>query len=113
MTSNVTRSPSASVLEPEPWIAEKWSNTSSPPSWEMKPKPVRFVEPLHGASGPFAAHWFRGQAREMESSETTQVVVLVQDRALPPAQVTDYGRIIPLGRMGAQVNLAPVRARGF
>src|SRR5439155_6744976 len=39
VTSNSTVSPSARVLNPSPWMAEKCTNTSSPPSWEMKPKP--------------------------------------------------------------------------
>src|SRR4029079_387367 len=39
VTSNSTRSPSASVLKPSPWIAEKCTNTSSPLSCERNPKP--------------------------------------------------------------------------
>src|SRR5205814_6827755 len=50
VTSNSTPSPTARVLKASPWIAEKWTNTSSPPSWEMNPKPFaslnHFTVPL-------------------------------------------------------------------
>ena len=36
-TSNSTRWPSVRVLKPSIVIAEKWTNTSSPPSRSMKP----------------------------------------------------------------------------
>src|SRR5581483_8708075 len=39
VTSNSTRSPSTRLLKPCAWIALKCTNTSSPPSWVMKPKP--------------------------------------------------------------------------
>src|SRR5262249_17725348 len=39
LTSNSTAWPSASVLKPSICIAEKWTNTSSPPSCSMKPYP--------------------------------------------------------------------------
>src|SRR5215211_3419544 len=39
--SNSTRSPSASVLKPLPWMAEWWTKQSFwPPSGVMKPKPL-------------------------------------------------------------------------
>src|SRR5262249_41890471 len=38
--SNSTRSPSASDRKPSIWMAVWWTNTSSPPSCEMKPKPL-------------------------------------------------------------------------
>src|SRR3989304_3211904 len=40
VTSNSTLSPSAKDLKPSPWIAEKCTNTSSPPSCEIKPNPL-------------------------------------------------------------------------
>lgn len=36
-TSNSTLSPSCRLLNPFIWIAEKWTNTSGPPSRPMKP----------------------------------------------------------------------------
>src|ERR1044071_3030099 len=39
LTSNSTAWPSASVLNPSICIAEKWTNTSSPPSCSMNPYP--------------------------------------------------------------------------
>src|SRR6266513_3803073 len=39
-TSNSTTCPSASVLKPSIWMAEKCTNTSSPPSCSMKPYPL-------------------------------------------------------------------------
>src|SRR5213076_3526682 len=39
-TSNCTACPSASVLNPSIWIAEKCTKTSSPPSCSMKPYPL-------------------------------------------------------------------------
>src|SRR6266542_6224466 len=56
-TSNWTVWPSASVLKPSIWIAEKCTNTSSPPSCSMKPYPFaslnHFTFPLaiRSASG--------------------------------------------------------------
>src|SRR5437667_3649083 len=39
-TSNSPTCPSASVLKPSIWMAEKCTNTSSPPSCSMKPYPL-------------------------------------------------------------------------
>src|SRR5207244_6592913 len=39
VTSNSTSSPSARLLKPCAAMALKWTNTSSPPSWVMNPKP--------------------------------------------------------------------------
>src|SRR6476646_2653617 len=45
-TSNSTRWPSARVLYPSDWISEKWTNTSSAPSCEMKPYPFSLLNHL-------------------------------------------------------------------
>src|SRR5258706_10778793 len=45
-TSNSTLSPSFKLLYPLAEIALKWTNTSSPPSREMKPKPFAALNHL-------------------------------------------------------------------
>src|SRR6476620_3368997 len=44
--SNSTRWPSARALYPSDWISEKWTNTSSAPSCEMKPYPFSLLNHL-------------------------------------------------------------------
>ena len=54
--SNSTSSPSVKDLKPSAWIAEKCTNTSSPPSCSMKPKPLaslnHFTRPSATANSP-------------------------------------------------------------
>src|SRR6185369_11778236 len=55
--SNSTFWPSSSDLKPSPPIALKWTNTSSPPGWEMKPNPFsglnHFTVPVGMGDPPF------------------------------------------------------------
>src|SRR5439155_6404326 len=75
-------------------MAEKWTNTSSPSGWEMKPKPfaslnhftvplatwnsccIRVREPVHAASHAAAAfgHCYRGLDRDVASTKNRQKV---------------------------------------
>src|SRR3954468_23022974 len=64
-SSNSTFAPSASVRKPSPWIAEKWTKASDPPSsGVMKPKPFsslnHFTTPVAICAAPPLLSYARG-----------------------------------------------------
>src|SRR5437899_4214472 len=62
VTSNSTASFSASDLKPSPWIAEKWTNTSSPFSCEMNPKPFASLNHFTVPRATLQLLEYRGQS---------------------------------------------------
>src|SRR5262249_26317039 len=58
--SNSTSSPSVRVLKPAPWIAEKWTKMSLPPSRAINPYPLRSSNHL---TEPLGMHFLRTYAQ--------------------------------------------------
>src|SRR5215831_19913990 len=96
VTSNSTLSPSASDLKPEPWIALKCTNTSSPPSCVMNPNPLaslnHFTLPMAmlrylplGVLAPCALAPGRGLPRVPRQNKTPRELDLTRRHKYDPS----------------------------